>query len=51
MCTCEVIRAPSMLRLIRRTFDLGENVADLSFELEVQSSQDTGRGGYELFQV
>lgn len=25
--------------------DLGENVADLSFELEVKSSQDTGREG------
>ena len=38
MCAREAIGASSMLRLIRRAGSLGENVADLRFELGVKSS-------------
>ena len=38
MCVCEGIGAPSVLRLIRRAGGLGEDVANLRFELAVESS-------------
>jgi hypothetical protein len=38
VCAREAIGAPSMLRLIRKAGGLGENVADLRFELGVPSS-------------
>ena len=33
MCACEAIGAPSMSRLMRRAGGLGEDVADIRFEV------------------
>ena len=38
MCVHEAIGASSMLRLMRRTGDLGMHVVNLRFELVVESS-------------
>ena len=38
MCACETIGAPSMSRLIRRAGGLGEDVADIRFEVGVKCS-------------
>ena len=38
MCARKVIGAPSMIRWIRRGCGLGEDVADLRFELSFKSS-------------
>ena len=43
MCAREDIGAPSMLRLMRRAGGFGEDVANLNFELEVESS-GVGKG-------
>jgi len=37
VCVCEAIGAPSILRLIRRTGGLGKDVANLRFELGLES--------------